>query len=244
MTVKMDDGLAFGLGVFETIGVEGGRPLFLKEHLKRMHSGAKTLGFWTEELEKKTAPARIEEWLEKQNADRGALKIIATRENFLLSWRDNPYKREDYERGFVLKFSQVRRNETSPLTYLKTLNYADNIMEKRRALKEGADEPVFLNFRGEITEGAVSNIFFVRDGQIYTPPCSCGLLPGIIRDWVIKNFPVREQMIRPEETADFDEAFVTNSLMGIMPVGRLGETEYRKRIFVQKVQKKYRNLIL
>ncbi|MGI6010131.1 MAG: aminotransferase class IV [Ruminococcus sp.] len=244
MTVKMDEGLAFGLGVFETIAIEQKKPLFLKEHLDRMRRGAKTLGFWNKELEEKISLPRIFSRLESQPSERGALKIIATPKNVVFSWRDNPYQKEDYDRGFSLKISQIQRNETSPLTYMKTLNYGDNIMEKRKALSEGADEPVFLNSRGEFAEGATTNLFFVKDGEIFTPAVSCGLLPGVVRGFVMENFSVREQRIFKEERADFEEVFVTNSLLGIMPVRRLGDKEFTERRFVQKVQKKYRNLIL
>lgn len=70
------------------------------------------------------------------------------------------------------------RNETSPLVYHKTLNYGDCILEKRAAAAAGINEKVFVNTKGQISEGTVSNIFFVRKNMIYTPQLSCGLLPG------------------------------------------------------------------
>ncbi|MGI6006090.1 MAG: aminotransferase class IV [Ruminococcus sp.] len=237
MKVEMDEGLAFGLGVFETIRIEQGKAILLKEHISRMRHGIRRLGIEREEVNRWLTPEKIYDWMKERSMDQGAIKIIVTGENILFSERENPYKPADYEKGFHLAFSQVRRNETSPLTYLKTLNYGDNILEKRKAKREGADEPLFLNTRGEITEGAVTNIFFVKDGRLYTPSVSCGLLPGTVRAFIIRNFSVCETVIRPEETENFQEAFVTNSLLGIMPVASLGEKNLRNVFFYQKQRK-------
>ncbi len=244
MNVKLDEGMAFGLGVFETIRIERGKAILLQEHISRMRCGIRQLGIEREEVNRRLAPERICDWIKERSMKQGALKIIVTEKNILFAERENPYKPTDYEKGFHLEFSRVRRNETSPLTYLKTLNYGDNILEKRRIKKEGADEPLFLNTRGEIAEGAVTNIFFVKDGRLYTPPVSCGLLPGTVREFIIRNFPVCERVIRPEETKNFQEAFVTNALLGIMPAASLGEKKFTERTFVLKIQKMYRNLLL
>lgn len=88
--------------------------------------------------------------------------------------RKNIYSEEDYAKGFVTDISKVRRNETSPLVYHKTLNYGDCILEKRAAAAAGINEKVFVNTKGQISEGTVSNIFFVRKNMIYTPQLSCG----------------------------------------------------------------------
>mgnify|MGYP000553325310 FL=1 len=65
-----------------------------------------------------------------------------------------------------MDFSSVRRNETSPLTAYKTLNYGDCILEKRGAGKAGVDERIFLNTRGELAEGTLSNVFFLKEGKL------------------------------------------------------------------------------
>ena len=82
-----------------------------------------------------------------------------------MSVRENTYTEQDYEQGFITGYANVRRNETSPLTYHKTLNYGDCILEKRRVKAEGIQEPVFLNTRGELSEGATTNVFFVKRGR-------------------------------------------------------------------------------
>ena len=138
-----------------------------------------------------------------------------------------------------MDFSSVRRNETSPLTAYKTLNYGDCILENRRAHGEGMNERIFLNTKGQISEGTVSNIFFVRNGKLYTPDLSCGLLPGILREYLCETENVEETVIYPAELGRYEECFVTNSLMGIMPVKQLGEWKSESREVTNQLLKKY-----
>ena len=79
----------------------------------------------------------------------------------------------------------------------------------------------FCNSRGELCEGAATNLFFVRNRELLTPQLSCGILPGIMRRFILEHFPVTECVLRPSDLTSMDECFVTNSLMGIMPVQSL-----------------------
>lgn len=141
-----------------------------------------------------------------------------------------------------MDFSSVRRNETSPLTAYKTLNYGDCILENRQAHGLGMNERIFLNTKGQISEGTVSNIFFVRNGKLYTPDLSCGLLPGILREYLCETENVEEAVIYPAELGQYEECFVTNSLMGIMPVNQLGEWKSESREVTNQLLKKYESI--
>lgn len=239
--MKLDEGYLFGLGFFETVAVERGVPLFLDWHLERLRESLDFLGipfsYETEDVEKILK--------EKGCPPKGVLKIVASGENVLFLTRENHYGKRDYEKGFRLEYSRVLRNETSPLTYRKSLNYGDCILEKRAAAKKGIEERIFKNTRGELSEGTVSNIFFVKEGVLYTPDISSGLLPGILRRWVIeegekRGEPVRLCRIRPEDAFGYEECFVTNSLMGIMPVRSLENREFAKRTTTEKWMERYR----
>ena len=83
--------------------------------------------------------------LKENPMENGVLKLTLSDKNLSLTSRKNTYTKEQYEKGFALDYSKILRNETSPFTYMKTLNYADNILEKRLAKQRGYDEPVFLN---------------------------------------------------------------------------------------------------
>lgn len=212
-----DEGYFFGMGAFETVALEEGRPVFLEAHYKRLN---RAVDFLKLPVTMDEVREKVGETLEDPGLHTGrkALKITVSAKNLLVSARENPYGEKDYEEGFSVDFSCVRRNETSPFTYHKTLNYGDCIYEKRRASERGIRELVFLNTKGALAEGATSNLFFVKGERLYTPCVSCGILPGIVREYLLAQYPVEEREIYPEEIGTFDEMFLTNSLLGIMPV--------------------------
>lgn len=236
--LKADEGYFFGIGAFETIAVENGQPVFFEMHLERLQRAMNFLGLPScmREIRQKAAQALSKTQMQ---TGRNVLKIAVSAENIVVSTRKNNYLAADYEKGFTADYSTVRRNETSEFTYHKTLNYGDCLFEKRRAKARGIDEPVFLNMKGEICEGASTNIFFVKDAGLYTPPVNCGLLPGIMRNYVLEHYPVTERVILPQEAASFDEMFVTNSLLGIMPVRKLGKKEFSSRETGERLMKEY-----
>lgn len=261
MEIKTDDGVQFGLGAFETIALYKEQPVFLEEHLQRLFKTAAFFG-WGDSAKERVTKESLHQWLSgqktvcstenKENGEQrierkhllahGALKIMLSEKNLQVSLRSNPYQEEQYAKGFTMDFSSVRRNETSPLTAHKTLNYGDCILEKRAATKAGMNERIFLNTKGQIAEGCVSNIFVVRKGEILTPDSSCGLLPGIMRAYVMRTVPVTETILYPEDLKDCEECFVTNSLMGIMPVRRLGEYTFpsmEKAVYLRHLYRIY-----
>lgn len=213
MQITLDEGYQFGLGVFETVSVEKGSPVFLDRHLERLRASLRELG-----IDRSVTEDETRRYLAGQEGERYALKIMASDQNCLFTVRPNPYTPEKLQKGFRLAYSQIYRNETSPLVRHKTMNYGDCILEKRRGAALGVDELLFCNSRGEICEGTTTNIFFAREGSLYTPPVRCGLLPGIMRRFVMERFPVTEQALGREDVLGMEECFVTNSLMGVMPV--------------------------
>lgn len=241
MNIQLDDGVQFGLGVFETIGLKNGNPILLKWHLERINRSLKVLGIGQNVTEQE-----VLQWCE-QNKDEieglQALKIMVSEKNKLFALRKNPYTEESLERGFQLEYSPIMRNETSPLVYHKTMNYADNIMEKRRMKGTGADEVLFLNSKGQITEGSTTNVFFVKNRKLFTPQENCGLLPGILRRFVMEKTECIEGILYPQDIAEMDECFVTNSLMGIMPVSRLGSKKFRTQEYTKKIKQIYLELL-
>ncbi len=258
MNIQLDDGVQFGLGVFETICLYKGKPVLLDWHLERIRNSMETLGI-TQRIEKE----EIFSWIEEQYAKRqaaannaaaledsellesefSALKILISEKNKLLLLRSNPYTKERLQAGFTLDYSPILRNETSPLVYHKTANYGDNILEKRRTHQLSADELLFLNTRGELTEGSTTNLFLVKNGKLLTPPVSSGLLPGILRRFVLEHSDCEERVLYPEDLENAEECFVTNSLMGIMPVNRLKETTFSSRDHAEKLTEIYRMVL-
>ena len=235
--IFMDEGYLFGRGVFETILLKDA-PLFLNEHLKRLNQGIHQLGIKNEV--EKLELLRI---LKLHGIKNCVLKIMVTEKNIILTTRINPYESFDTTDGFKLTLSKLKRNPHSHITYLKTLSYMDNLLEREAAGKLGYQEVLFLNTRDELAEGSATNLFFIKNQRIYTPAVECGLLDGIIRQWVMQNYEVTEGKYTLQELLESEGAFVTNSLMGIMPVTFVDGNGMRKSASVLNIRHAYEGYI-
>lgn len=234
MKIELDDGFFFGKGAFETIKVVDGKPLFLKEHLSRLKNSLEFFG-----IDRKIDKGEIYKYIEDSGDKNFALKIVISDKNFIITSRADNY-RENYK-SFRLKISDARRNSTSKMIYHKSLCYFENIYEHRLAASLGYDNALFLNEKGEVSECDFSNIFFVRDEKIYTPPISSGLLKGTMRDFLMKSFDIEEKVITLEEVKNFDECFISNSLMGIRSVESIDDIEFKKSREADKILKNLKN---
>jgi len=141
--------------------------------------------------------------------------------------RHKPLKPDKYKRGFRAAVSRFPQDQSSPLSRIKSTNrilYQLSLEEARRC---GYDEAIILNNRGYITECTRSNIFFVRGKTIYTPSVACGCLKGVTRDKVRElakklGYKVYEGSFVVGDIIDSDEAFLTSSLIGVMPLVSIG----------------------
>jgi len=231
--ILIDDGFSFGRGLFETILVKNDG-IFLREHLERLNAGLKKLGinqYITEDYVKNN--------IEKLKCENCGVKIIVSDKNIVFIKREINYTEELYQKGFSLAVSNVRRNKSSILTYLKSINYMDNILEREKALKEGYDEIIFLNDEEMICEGSISNIFFIRNNAIYTPSIKCGILDGIVRQWLINRYNVTEGQYSLKDLSSSDGIFITNSLMGVMGISKLCGNTVKKTDIIDNIRVEY-----
>lgn len=234
--VKLDGGFYFAQGVFETILIKK-EAIFLEEHINRLNKSIDIMNLG-EHIDTKF----IKNFIKEEKLKNIVLKIVVTEKNIVFSTREIKYSKEDYENGFKIKLSYVLRNPTSRMTYIKSLSYNENLYEYNKANKEGFNEVVFLNIYGNIAEGATSNIFIIKDKKIYTPKISDGILPGVVRNWVIKNFRVCEKHLNKKDLYSADEVFITNSVLGIMKVVQFEEKKYNTNV-VEKIRSEYEQFI-
>lgn len=234
--IILDEGYFFGLGLFETMLVENKKVYFLQEHIERINTSIKALNLNIKEIDEAEIIGYIEQ--NKSYFEKGklVLKVNLSEQNRIFTTRNFAYDDEIYKIGFRLCLADIRRNKFSPFTYHKCNNYADNIFENRKAKSLGFDEAIFLNHDDEICEGSISNIFFVKDDKLYTPKVESGLLKGIIREQIIKKFDVEEAIIRLTDISQFSSCFITNSIIGIMPVNSIGKQRFTIN---SKYQKEY-----
>ncbi len=238
MIPASDRGFLYGDGIFETMRIYDGKVFLEDQHLARLFRGASLLQI---PIEKDAFIYQqiIRNVIEKNNLQEGFLRLSVSRgigkrgllpqqctspavlvtPNFLI-----PYKEEHYTKGFTaVIIKNTRRNPFSPLSKLKTFNYLDNILAKMETEERNADEGLLLNVFGNLAGGTVSNLFVVNNRTLHTPTVNCGILKGITRQKVIhlalgKNIQVKEKSLNPNQLYQAQEAFLTNSLMEIMPL--------------------------
>src|SRR4029079_11594553 len=142
------------------------------------------------------------------------------------AWPVVPPPADHLERGLHLVASAVRRDPENPLVTLKTTSRADYVYARLEARRAGADDAVFLTIDGHLSEGTTANIFLIRRGELATPSLDCAILPGTPRSWLLtwgRRAGLRpvEGRLRPTDLATADEAFLSSSVAGILPVTRV-----------------------
>lgn len=119
-----------------------------------------------------------------------------------------------------------------------------NILAKKEALEQKYDEAILLNTSSNIADGAISNIFMVKNNTIVTPPIHDGALPGVIRSILLKEFNQKfnflEKTITSEDLLLSDEVFLTNALMGIKAVSKINNREFHSFSVTQQIQTELR----
>ena len=230
MRIEFDDGYSFGRGVFETIKVVDGKPLFLDKHLSRLKKSLKFFG-----IEKDIDEGKIYAYINSSEEKNFALKLIVSYKNFILTSRSDNYRDDD--KNYKLILSEVRRNSSSKIIYHKSLSYYENIMEHRWAQDRGYDSALFINEREEVCETSFANIFFVRNGEIFTPAISSGLLKGTMRDYILESYKVKEDVISFKDIDNYDEAFISNSLMGVRNVSSINNVKFNKNEKTKLIQR-------
>jgi branched-chain amino acid aminotransferase len=134
------------------------------------------------------------------------------------------------ERGLHLAASAVRRDPSSPLAMLKTTSRADYVFARLEARRAGADDALFLTVDGHLSEATSSNLFLVRAGadgalELATPALECAILPGTTRSWLLGwaarvGLRPAETLLGRDDLLAADEAFLSSSVAGILPVTR------------------------
>jgi len=235
-----DRGFLYGDGLFETMRSYDGKVFKLDGHLKRLYDGAKIikLKIPLSKIGIKNAIYRLlrvnklEDAYIRLAVSRGEGRVgldatTARTANIVIITKPfTPYPAELYKKGLSVFISSVRRNENSPLSRIKSINYLNNIAARMEAQKKGYNDAILLNNKGKIACGAVSNIFTINKNTLLTPSVASGILSGITKTEIIKiarklGLKVQEKEINRNEIFKMSEVFFTNTLMEIMPVTKV-----------------------
>ncbi len=260
-----DRGFLFGDGLFETMRAYRKKVFMLDEHLSRLLDSAKLLKI-TLGQEKKVLKNSIEKLIELNGLFDAYLRITVSRGMHsgrltfdaefiptvvIVAHKLSPYPLSDYREGVKVIISRIRQNSFSPLPQHKTLNYLHCILAKEEARLMDAREAILLNSEGLVAEGATSNIFLIKNEEVFTPSRSGHLLPGITRKVVMGimdklKLKVVEGDITSEKLFEADEILITNSIMEVMPVTRINDHnvgEGKPGRICRSVRKAYREVI-
>ena len=120
--------------------------------------------------------------------------------------------------------ASIRRDEASPLSALKTLNYLPSVLARIEAAEQGADDALLLNRRGFVAETSAANLFVRLHGQWFTPPVEDGALPGIRRAMLLEAGRVQEAPLSPVQLLHAEAIFAGNAL-SLRPVAALDSHE-------------------
>ncbi len=235
-----DRGLLYGDGVFETIAIISGSALNFDAHLARLSEGCRRLGIF--------APAHE---VLRDEADRlagdcpcGVLKIIVTRGGGGRGYRPNPkmpvtrilmlqpapdYPSENRTRGVVVGICNTRIADQVELAGIKHLNRLPQILARSEPGQDKFSESLMLDARGRLAEGSMSNLFMFRGQTLVTPPLATLGVAGTVRQVILEIAPelgwtTLLEEISVEELYAADEAFLSNSLIGIWPLRAIENT--------------------
>ena len=263
-----DHGFLYGDGVFETVRVHDGRPVWLDRHLARLARSCRQIRLpvpdkpWTAIVQKVIDRNRLDHALIRLTVSRGPWQPAdgdpvtpdtGAGPTVVLFPRPLPHLTPSQRRkGVKVIIATVRRpSPRSGPVQAKTLNYLNNLLAKREAEERGAFDGLLLTTGGHVAECSMRNVFFIKDRTLYTPSLACGVLPGITRGVVLEmaqtlGLQTREGRYRPEVLYEADACFLTGSGVGILPVATIDGRPFPKqgpRSWTAALQTRYEQLL-
>lgn len=232
-----DRGFQYGDGLFETLEILHGTPLFFEHHYQRLLLGCQTLLI--------PCPEYALLWAEASQMacdhDHAVLKLIVTRgvggrgyrqpQTILPTRLFSLHPLPDYPpvwqtQGIRLRVCQKRLAINPDLAGIKHLNRLEQVLARAEWSNDDIQEGLMLDNEHQIIEGTTSNVFMVKHGEVLTPRLDrCGIA-GIVRKLILNEanalaLPMRETRLNLNDLQDADELFVTNSIIGICPVTQM-----------------------
>ncbi len=241
----LDHGFLYGEGVYEVVRTYQRTPFLLDRHLQRLRRSAQMihmdLPFTDAELVAKLGETIAAFFAHPDNRTVADVyvRLIVTRGEGEISYDPSSCARpslviivkplvglapEVYERGVKVVIASVVRNHPCSINPLiKSNNLLNNALAAQEAYRRGAFDAVMRNYRGEIAECSIANLFVIRAGTVLTPPLGTGLLSGITRGFVLELCPevgvkIVEQVLHDEDLFGADESFLTSSTQEVVPV--------------------------
>ena len=260
MVSVFDRGYLYGDGLFETLRVYRGKPFRWTEHLERFERGAaflkisipfnatELLAHAAELIERNQMPESLLRLsLSRGVGLRGYSTTGADRPTLVMSLHPAPDANGQPPVWRVITASgRLPANE--PLAEFKTCNKLPQILARAEAEAAGVDEALLLNTNGEVVEAASSNLFWIQDNCVGTPPLSSGILAGVTRLVVLEicrtlSLPTREAAITPAELQRVHGIFLSLSSWGIIEIVSLDGRELARSPWIAKIRDAYNGMV-
>ena len=257
----LDRGFLYGDGLFETILVRNGRPFRFEQHLVRLQNGAGFLGiampfaapalssFAAQLLrENRLADGVLRLTLSRGVGRRGYSPRDASQPTMVMTLHPNPLHDPAHPPQWRLVTSPFRLPAHEAVARFKTCNKLPQILARSDAEARDADEALLLNTEGHVVEGAASNLFWIDDGRVGTPPLESGILAGITRAVVLeicqrRDVPTVEAGITPEGLRAQDGVFLSLSTLGIVEALTLDGAAVRRSSLTSSLRDDYWRLV-
>jgi len=228
-------GLLCGWGLFTTVRISRGEAFAYEQHWRRLEKDAALIRLPMPHTAAKVR-VHLHEVIRANNVTEGSARIYLVY-NQVGFWRSDEAQPQtdliiysaplpEYREPVRLALRAHGRQAASALAGVKSISWLPNVWAVAEAQKEGFDEVVLLNERGEVAECTAANIFAIKDGKIHTPPLNSGCLEGVTRGILFEIAPeagiaVQEHAMRPEDLYSADEVFISSTNRNIIGVGEI-----------------------
>lgn len=236
-----DHGFLYGLGFFETFRTYGDKVFEWDMHMERLHAALSQyhihLAYSSEAL------LEVVQHLNKQsNGQDGYFRLNVSAGEHGIGLQPAEYKQPNVivfrkelpsaPRGTEknVQWLETPRNTPEKGVRVKSHHYGNNVLGRFEMPSLAQQEGLFLTRDGYVAEGVTSNVFWVKNDILYTPSLDTGILPGIIRGWVIKKASslgiyVKEGLFAKEDVENSTECFITNSIQELVPIRKLANKQ-------------------
>lgn len=249
----LDRGLAYGDGLFATMRIAEGKIAFLSEHLERLSQGAKRLGMpWSassqlilqlEELAAVETCGCIKLLLSRGCGGRGYAAPEPCDVTEVVSVHDFPRHYKHWQQvGIAITTSPIKLSTQPRLAGIKHLNRLEQVLIKSEPIVEGYDDWLVLDAKNNVVESSMANLFFVNGTQIVTPSMSLSGVAGMMREQIIyalidSGFALEARPITHSSLSQFQHAFMTNSLLGLIDINKIDDLDYARASFTETLRR-------
>ncbi|MBN2593796.1 MAG: aminotransferase class IV [Sedimentisphaerales bacterium] len=232
-----DSGFLYGAGLFETMRSHNGVVFALKDHLDRLFASADVLSinnpynkeYITEAIAKllhanKLTDARLR--LTLTNGPMSELEEQHKSTLLITAAELRSYPPEYYKKGVMVVLCPFKQNPIDPASGRKTTSYFSRMIALNLAHQKRAAEAIWFTLDNRLAEGCISNVFLVKDSELFTPPTNTPVLPGVARKAVCQialqnSIKLTEKDLTIDDLLGADEIFLTNVIMQVMPITKV-----------------------